>query len=186
MEKYLLEEAEATSNPVSRECVREASDKLFGHFLKAVDKNFDRLESYLKKNLFHIPSNVLLPEDAVHWQDYSAKDDAKLDADLENLRQQVRNSLYVNARLRQWLQEAEVAQAQLDGFLLRVNNLHQILSKAKISDLSESIIFTAGKARKLKEQLNLVLEQNFRESQERQFTNLPAAMPSKLCNPNSE
>ncbi|XP_038050474.1 protein MIS12 homolog [Patiria miniata] len=176
-EKFLLEEAEANSEVVSPEFVREASDRLFSHFLKTFDKNFDRLESYLKKNLFHIPSNVLLPEDAVHWQDYSAKDDVKLDGDLESLRQQIRNSLYVNARLRQWLQEAEVAQAQLDVLLLQLNNFHHILSKANISDLSESIVFMAGKARKLQDQLTIVLQQNLRDAQEQQYTNLPAVMP---------
>ncbi|XP_071798286.1 protein MIS12 homolog [Asterias amurensis] len=164
-EKFLLSEAEAKSEEVTPEFVREASDRLFSHFLKTFDKAFDRLETYLKKNLFHIPSNVLLPEDAVHWQDYNAKDDAKLDTELEKLRQQIKCSQYVNARLRQWLQEAEVAQAQLDAFLLQINQLHQIVNKSKISDLNESIVFTAAKVRKLKDQLSLVMQQNLIDTQ---------------------
>ena len=47
-------------------------------------------------------------------------------------------SQYVNARLRQWLQEAEVAQAQLDAFLLQINQLNQIVNKSKSKYVSPS------------------------------------------------
>ena len=46
-------------------CYLQGSDRLFAVFIDTFNSTFDKLESYLLKNIFHIPSNVVLPEDQV-------------------------------------------------------------------------------------------------------------------------
>ena len=46
--------------------IREGCKELIAKCHQNVDKNIDKLEMYLLKNIFFIPSSVLLPEDQVH------------------------------------------------------------------------------------------------------------------------
>ncbi|PIK36812.1 hypothetical protein BSL78_26358 [Apostichopus japonicus] len=58
---------------ISVEALQESSNRLFVHLRDAFDKAFDRLENYLMKNIFHIPSGIVLPEDKRHEQHVTCK-----------------------------------------------------------------------------------------------------------------
>ncbi|XP_072034373.1 protein MIS12 homolog [Amphiura filiformis] len=156
---YILKQF-AAKEDVSQEAVKQGSDRLFAVFIDTFNITFDRLESYLLKNIFHIPSHVVLPEDKVNQEhQYTAAEESKLDTEIEELKQRVTDAKYVNARLRQWMQDVEIVLAQLDAFLIQLNTWHAICKQNNVTNISESITFVAGKMQRLKEQLTKVLQQ---------------------------
>eukprot|EP00057_Strongylocentrotus_purpuratus_P001324 XP_001198150.2 PREDICTED: protein MIS12 homolog [Strongylocentrotus purpuratus] len=149
-DKYIATEAQQGRQPVCTEAVRQSSDRLLAHLQLAFDKAFDRLETYLIKNIFPIPSHVVLPEDKIHGEVILMEsDETRLDSELEELRHRIRNAQYVNARLEQWSNDVKQIQNLLDDLLTQLENYQKICIQANVADLKESIVFMATRAEKL-------------------------------------
>lgn len=149
-DKYIASEAQSSKHPVSAEAVRESSDRLLAHLQFAFDKAFDRLETYLMKNIFHIPSHVVLPEDKIHAEmTVTESEEVRLDSELEDLRQRIMNARFVNARLQQWSSDVKQVQDLLDALLKQLEEYQKVCIQANVADLKESIIFMATRAQKL-------------------------------------
>ncbi|XP_033118242.1 protein MIS12 homolog [Anneissia japonica] len=164
LEKYLLSEFEKEG--VSQEVIREGSEKLLRYFSGRFDKAFDRLEKYLIKNIFHIPSKTILPGDAVN-QDHAYKDgeEQALDEEIQQLQIKIKNMKYMNAYLKQYMVDMEKVQGQLDAVLTKVESMEKVCRQAGVSDLKESVIFVAGKVSRIQSKLNDICVVQLQETQ---------------------
>ncbi|XP_071838312.1 protein MIS12 homolog isoform X1 [Apostichopus japonicus] len=152
--KYFLDD-ERFKEQISVEALQESSNRLFVHLRDAFDKAFDRLENYLMKNIFHIPSGIVLPEDKVHMSDPVTESmDQKLDNELEELREKIRNAQYVNCRLQKWLQDVDSVQHVLDSLLAQLQKWQMVCRESNVTDLGETISFVADRTRQLLTQCN--------------------------------
>ncbi|XP_013406508.1 protein MIS12 homolog isoform X2 [Lingula anatina] len=146
VEKYIIQEFSAV---IPAETVRECTQQLLPVFVKTFDKAFDKLENYLLCNIFHIPNNVLLPEDKPQEFQYTELEQEEIDRDLETLRQKIRNAKYVNACLEQELKDIATVQEQYDKMLTLLERLEKTTMSAGVPDLKESLVFTCDKVRAL-------------------------------------
>ncbi|XP_071499034.1 protein MIS12 homolog [Diadema antillarum] len=182
MDKYIASEAEQGKHPVSAEAIRESSDRLLAYLQFAFDKAFDRLETYLMKNIFHIPSHVTLPEDKVHLEITATEsDEVKIDAELEELRESIRNARFVNAALQQWTHDVQKVQQLLDGFHDELERFQKTCQQANVPDLRESVIFMASRAQKLLDlcgtlHFSFLLSMQKRTLQDEEESEIPAKL----------
>ncbi|XP_014665307.1 PREDICTED: protein MIS12 homolog [Priapulus caudatus] len=117
---------------------------ILSRYIKVIDQAFDKLESYLLRNIFHIPEDVLLPEDEVHSKPYSVEDDALLDAQLESLQKQIMALNYTNACLRSELQDINIVETKCTEAQEELRKLTQILKDYNVTQCQESLHFLHG------------------------------------------
>lgn len=148
-QKYFLDD-EKFKGLISPEVLQESSERLFVNLRESFDQAFDRLENYLMKNIFHIPSAVVLPEDKIHMTNpVTVSMDQKLDIELEELHEKIRNAQYVNSKLQQWLKDVDSVQHTLDSLLAQLQKWQMICRESNVTDLKETISFVADRSRQL-------------------------------------
>lgn len=151
VESYLHQEFK---NIVTDEQVRLATQKLIPMFRKTFDKAFDKLETYLLTNIFHIPNNVLLPEDQCQSQRYTEEDELELEKELEDLQQKIVNAKYVNKCLEQELKDIEEIQLKYNKLLEQLQSMENVCEKAGVPNVKEAIVFTSDKVKRLHSVIN--------------------------------
>nr|XP_054771646.1 protein MIS12 homolog [Lytechinus pictus]XP_054771647.1 protein MIS12 homolog [Lytechinus pictus] len=188
-DKYIASESQQGRHPVCEEAVRESSDRLLAHLQLVFDKAFDRLETYLIKNIFPIPSHVVLPEDKIHKElTQTESDEVKLDTELEELRQRILDAQYVNTRLEQWSNTVKQIQNLLDDLLTQMEDYQKICIQENVADLKESIVFMATRAEKLLDlsqtlHLNSVTSSKKRGLEDDDDASIPAKMSHQSGSP---
>ncbi|XP_071951897.1 protein MIS12 homolog isoform X2 [Antedon mediterranea] len=129
LEKYLVSEFE--KDGVSKEIVREGSQKLLSHFRVRFDRACDKLERYLMKNIFHIPSKMIQTCDVVNQENnYTESEEQLLDDEIQQLQIKIQNVKYTNAYLKQYIMDMEKVQNQLDNVLSKVESMEKICNQA--------------------------------------------------------
>nr|XP_054771568.1 protein MIS12 homolog [Lytechinus pictus]XP_054771569.1 protein MIS12 homolog [Lytechinus pictus]XP_054771570.1 protein MIS12 homolog [Lytechinus pictus] len=180
-DKYIASESQQGRHPVCEEAVRESSDRLLAHLQLVFDKAFDRLETYLIKNIFPIPSHVVLPEDKIHKElTPTESDEVKLDTELEELRQRILDAQYVNARLEQWSNTVKQIQNLLDDLLTQMEDYQKICIQENVADLKESIVFMATRADKLLDLSQTLHLNSVTSSKKRGLEDDDASIPAKM------
>ncbi|KAJ8321322.1 hypothetical protein KUTeg_001180 [Tegillarca granosa] len=132
MEQYIHQEF---SNVMTENQIKEATSKLLPHLVKKLDRVFDFLEKYLLENVFHIPDNVILPEDEVQLTtSYTKTDEEAINEENSKLKDQILALKYANFKIQQELYQIEHVQTKLDNVLAQFQQLQDISEKAGVSD----------------------------------------------------
>jgi DNA mismatch repair ATPase MutS len=86
--------------------IRQECKKLIAKCYESVDKNMDKMETYLLKNIFVIPAGVLLPEDEVHKEFSDKKKDeiSLTEAGLDNEIMELKTEILKEIRYRELVQ----------------------------------------------------------------------------------
>ena len=86
--------------------IRQECKKLIAKCYESVDKNMDKMETYLLKNIFVIPAGVLLPEDEVHKEFSDKKKDeiSLTEAGLDNEILELKTEILKEIRYRELVQ----------------------------------------------------------------------------------
>lgn len=116
--------------------------KILSYYSDVFDKQFDRFELYLYKNIFNIPSNVLLPEDEVHTTVVTKLDEESLDDEITMLELKIWAIKVANARLREELVNLDISQKQLDSTLAKLNELRNLMAEAGVTHPHEALLAT--------------------------------------------
>jgi len=107
------------SGKVNKTELEESFNNIKSTYTSNTEEVFDKFGRYLKKNIFAIPSNIVLPEDRPHIEPEGKNYNAhKIQEDLaqtKNLRQEILNARYRKAILKTKLANLQiVAQRQQD------------------------------------------------------------------------
>ncbi|KAG8178796.1 hypothetical protein JTE90_024658 [Oedothorax gibbosus] len=132
LKKHLIEEYK---NIAPAKEIDMNTEVLFRHLTQRLDRTMDRLEVYLDSNIFKIPKHIVLPEDEVHMsQPCTAREDEKLDAELEDLKQRIIEERIKKNYLKCKIVEQKTIIEDLGQF---ENKLHTILKVVEESQMTK-------------------------------------------------
>ena len=119
MGKVLDEEfAKGDTNLSSK--IRQECKKLIAKCYESVDKNMDKMETYLLKNIFVIPAGVLLPEDEVHKGNVLKNESSSLtEAGLDNEILELKTEILKEIRYKELVQCEQEKLGKILGELKR-------------------------------------------------------------------
>lgn len=117
---------------------QKASEIIFPKIMQTLDAVFDKLMVYLSSNIFCIPLHVLLPEDDMqHVSPMTKENEVALIEEINKLKQEVINTKFHNARLKQELQDLSVVQERWQSFIQTVKQNQQLLQDRGVTSLEE-------------------------------------------------
>lgn len=135
---------------LSADQIETGISKILAQYSEVFDQNFDRFELYMYKNIFHIPSHVLLPEDEVQTVVRTQSEEESLDDEITILEMKIWAVKIAIARLREELLDLDVSQKQLDSTLAKLNELSNLMAEAGVSHPHEALLATAENIAKCK------------------------------------
>ena len=105
------------ADKVDSTVIQNSIDKIEEKYLFEMDKIFEKLVSYLCAHVLSVPNHVLLPEDTVWDSDTSGPNCsnrlAKVNVELDSLRNKIKSALYKKTVLQQSLENVqEICQKQ--------------------------------------------------------------------------
>ncbi|KAI0208679.1 MIS12 kinetochore complex component [Lamellibrachia satsuma] len=131
--------------------LQQASEVIIPRLSNTIAKAFDKLETYLFTNIFHIPENVLLPEDRPHAKySYTEEEEKALDHDIKELQEKMVTAKYMNACLKQELRDMEVVEKEYKQFGDLLTSFHKTCDEAGVPDMRESMLFLRNKTDNLR------------------------------------
>ncbi|KAK2187889.1 hypothetical protein NP493_151g01024 [Ridgeia piscesae] len=111
--------------------IQQASDVILPRLSNTIAKAFDKLETYLFTNIFHIPEQVLLPEDKPHAKyTHTQEEEEALDRDIKELQEKMVTAKYFNACLKQELRDLEVMENEYKQFSELLTSFHKTCTEA--------------------------------------------------------
>lgn len=147
MEAYINEGYGSTITP---EKTKQALETIQSVLVEKLDKKFDHVESYLLKNVFNIPEDVVLPEDRVQMTNsFSPEEDRRLDTEMEQLRKHIIAVRYGNECVRQQISDIENLQKHADNTLLHLQKLESTATDAGVLGIKDSLTFVLDKTKDL-------------------------------------
>ncbi|XP_070538312.1 protein MIS12 homolog [Ptychodera flava] len=164
VEKYIIQEykLESAESKIPPEQVRQGSQKIFAKMKGEIDKSFDKLEGYMISNIFHIPSHVILPEDKVQLDHaYTEDDEDKLDQELTELRQKIRNTKYMNKWMVENTKNMEQVQGKLDQLSSMLDDLDKAQKDAGVTDLKEAMVFNISRVKQIQDNVKKIMSNHF-------------------------
>lgn len=152
MEAYINEGYGTTITP---EKTKQAMETIQSVLVEKLDKKFDHVESYLLKNVFTIPEDVVLPEDRVQMtHPLSPEEDRQLDTEMEQLRKHIIAVRYGNECVRQQVSDIENLQKHADNTLLYLQQLDSTATDAGVLGIKDSLSFVLDKTKDLMSAVN--------------------------------
>ncbi|GAB1603416.1 protein MIS12 homolog [Argonauta hians] len=136
VQSYLTEKC---SDSLTEEQIEEGTNAILHQYMANFSRTFERFESYVFKNIFSIPSNVLLAEDSPQKVQYSPESELLLDQQIEELKMKVWTLKTANAKLRSSLAEIERSSKNLDSATTKLHALQDVMSKSGFSHPDESL-----------------------------------------------
>ncbi|XP_041356057.1 protein MIS12 homolog [Gigantopelta aegis] len=141
MERVLGEECHDVMSPSS---IKEAMSRFKPHVDKTINRAFDKLEIYLDENIFHIPSNVVLPEDKIQLSHPVSREEMhSLDKEMDVLRNKILAVKYANMCIAHDIKSADDAHAKISQMLKHMKDMRNIVRTAGISDIRDTLTHCA-------------------------------------------
>ena len=130
------------SGKVEPEVIEASLKKIEDKYLLEFDKIYEKLGQWSKANVFRVPANVLLPEDAV-W-DVEAPSTipsklANINVEMEALRSKIKTAIYKKAVLTQSLESVEEICAKQEA---KIKADEELFRKYNVSDWGDMLDFT--------------------------------------------
>ena len=147
------------SDKVDPAVIQNSVEKVEEKYLFEMDKIFEKLASYLCAHVLTIPNHVLLPEDSTWDSDTSGPNCsnrlAKVNVELDSLRNKIKSALYKKSMLQQSLESVqEICQKQED----KINADEALYNNHNIGDWKDTVDFTKQNKEALDKRMR-VLEQ---------------------------
>ncbi|XP_062589955.1 uncharacterized protein LOC134251570 [Saccostrea cucullata] len=157
MEAFINEEF---GSAISPEKTKQALETVQSVLVEKLDKRFDQLESYLLRNVFNIPEDLVLPEDRVQMtHPTSPEEDSQIEADMEQLRTHITAVRYGNESVRQQITEIDNLQKHADSTLLYLQKLESSASDTGVLGIKDSLSFVLDKTKDLMSSVNGLQDQ---------------------------
>lgn len=121
--------------------LREQTDKNFA-------KTFQKFESHVLQNVMKVPSHVLLPTDVEQTTQSSAIELNVLNTDIETLQVQLKNEKYMQARIKEELQDIDSVLKEQQKVL---NGTLSDSQMSTIEEAKEKLFFIQGNAAETQE-----------------------------------
>ena len=139
MGKVLDEEfAKGDTNLSSK--IRQECKKLIAKCYESVDKNMDKMETYLLKNIFVIPAGVLLPEDQVHKGNALKDESSVTETALDNEILELKGEILKEIRFKELVQCEQEKLRKVLGELKRLEDwFERICSEVNQHNLKDAI-----------------------------------------------
>ncbi|XP_048778839.2 uncharacterized protein LOC125682371 [Ostrea edulis] len=158
VEAFINEEFGSVISPEQTKRGLEAIQALV---VEKLDTRFDKLESYLLRNVFSIPGDLVLPEDRVQvMHPITPEEDVQLEADMEQLRKQITAIRYANEYAKQQITEIDNLQKHADVTHSYLQRLENSASDAGVLGMKDSLSFVLNKMEELMTNANELQEQN--------------------------
>ena len=136
----VLDEEFAKGDTNLSSTIRQECKKLIAKCYESVDKNMDKMETYLLKNIFVIPAGVLLPEDEVHKAKGIKDENSLTEAALDNEILEVKTEILKEIRYRELLQCEQEKLKIILGELKRLEDwFERICSEVNQHNLKDAI-----------------------------------------------
>jgi len=123
--------------------IQNGIDKIEEKYLFEMDRIFEKLVSYLCAHVLSVPNHVLLPEDTIWDADTSGPSCgnrlAKVNVELDSLRNKIKSALYKKTVLQQSLENIqEICQKQES----KIRSDELLYNKYNIGDWKDTVDFT--------------------------------------------
>lgn len=122
---------------VTEEDLCLSSKKILEAIIPNAEKSCEKLELYLKKNIFFIPKGMLFPEDEVHRTVCTVNDEKLLDHELETLEKEILNGRYMIHTLQQQQVETDAAIAEYSKVYSLLEKIEKLYADQGISNLAD-------------------------------------------------
>jgi len=146
LEYFLKEKLYEKLDPARRDvAISEGCEQVLKVLANALDKSFDKFELYALSNIFHIPTNLVLPGEDTNTHtsqtnssqtseapSLSQEEELALDKELYELRVKINQTKLYNERLRQ--QEATLIR-EVDAYRLWNSQLKEMVQKLNPDEL---------------------------------------------------
>ena len=119
----VLGEEFAKGDEILSSKIRQTCKELIAKCHQNVDKNIDKLEVYLLRNLFLLPSCVLLPEDQVHKESASEDGNSVTESSLDEEIVQLKTGILKEINFRKLLQYEQERSKNILAELKRYNGV---------------------------------------------------------------
>ncbi|XP_061163772.1 uncharacterized protein LOC133172934 isoform X2 [Saccostrea echinata] len=157
MEDFINEEF---GSAISKEKTKQALETIQSVLVEKLDKRFDQLESYLLRNVFNIPEDLVLPEDRVQMtHPTSPEEDSQLETEMEELRKHITAVCYANECVRHQITEIESLEKHADSTLLYLQKLESSASDTGVLGIKDSLSFVLDKTKDLMSAVNGLQDQ---------------------------
>ena len=173
------------SDKVDPNVIQNGIDKIEEKYLFEMDRIFEKLVSYLCAHVLSVPNHVLLPEDNIWDSDTSGPNCsnrlAKVNVELDSLRNKIKSALYKKTVLQQSLENIqEICQKQES----KISSDELLYNNYNIGDWKDTVDFTKQNKEALDKRMK-VLEQMREakvEDQEQLLSKRDSLEIERLCN----
>lgn len=130
---------EKASSHIAPDELEASVESIFPEMVTAFNKNADKLEEFMKRNITHVPSHVLLPEDDAHRQlpDERKPSVSFLRAQLRSLHRRIAQETARQQALKDELARQEVLREQLQAKLRTIEEVAR--QAAEISNKTTTV-----------------------------------------------
>ncbi|XP_014777660.1 protein MIS12 homolog isoform X2 [Octopus bimaculoides] len=167
VETYLTEKC---SDSLSEDQIETGTDLILHQYMDTFNRTFERFECYVLKNIFSIPSYILLNEDTPQMHQYTPQEESLLDAEIDDLKMKVWVLKGANAKLRNCLSEMEQSSKDVDLATVRLAALQDLMSKSGVSHPHESLQLTYENIEKGKKLIEKLVQESEEIAGPRTFT----------------
>jgi len=141
------------SDEISNEEVNNGFDSLKSRFISKMEPINSKLERFLLDVIFKIPDHVLLPEDSVQRVKHSEKQRKKLIKEIEAVKIDIQNELFMKAVLEGKLKEANNTLERFTAVFSMVETTTQIFQENNLTNIKENVEFINTKMNTYRSQL---------------------------------
>ncbi|RDD46132.1 hypothetical protein TrispH2_001724 [Trichoplax sp. H2] len=131
---------------MSSEDAKQFCQDLYQELTNNLSKNATALMQYLPANVFHIPDDILLPEDEVQINQYTEQEEEKLDHEIDLVCQEIRKLQYMKAKAHQESQRlSETTQTKVKKITSEIRRMEELIKQidndaAKVNSLKEEVV----------------------------------------------